>query len=260
MTGVFRRKTMELGLTGKVAIVTGAGSQIGFGKAISLSLAREGCYVVASDIDLEGAKKTALEIETAGQRAIALKTDITRYQEVLDMVDTTLGKFKRIDILVNNAGACTPPKPFLDMTPEEWNRDITVNLNGTIHCTRAVLPQMVAQKSGKIVSITSGVGIHGGMYVCVYAAAKAGIIAFSKGVAKEMAPYKININLVSPGIADTGFAKQAPPGLLPNAVKSIPLGRLTEPQDIANAVTFLASDAASDIVGQVLVVTGSVEP
>jgi NAD(P)-dependent dehydrogenase (short-subunit alcohol dehydrogenase family) len=260
MTRVYGRKTMELGLQGKVAIVTGAGSQIGFGRAIALSLAREGCVVVACDIDLDGARKTAAEVTAIGQRAIALKTDITRYQDALDMVDTTLGQFKRIDILVNNAGACTPPKPFLDMTQEDWNRDITINLNGTIHCTRAVLPHMVAQNSGKIVSITSGVGIHGGMYVCVYAAAKAGIIAFSKGLAKEMAPHKININQVSPGIADTGFAKQAPPDLLPNAVKSIPLGRLTEPRDIANAVTFLASDAASDMVGQVLVVTGSVEP
>ena len=251
---------MELGLKGRVAIVTGAGSQIGFGRAIALSLAREGCNVVACDIDLDGARKTALEVESIGQKALALGTDITRYQDVVDMVNSVMSAFKRVDILVNNAGASTPPKPFLDMTQEDWNRDITINLNGTIHCTRAVLPHMVDQGSGKIVSITSGVGIHGGMHVCVYAAAKAGIIAFSKGVAKEMAPYKININLVSPGIADTGFAKQAPPDLLPNAVKSIPLGRLTEPRDIANAVTFLASDAASDIVGQVLVVTGDVDP
>lgn len=251
---------MDLGLRGRVAIVTGAGSQIGFGRAIANTLAREGCDIVACDIDLEGAKKTAEQVQEIGQRAIALRTDITKYQDTLDMADTAMMELRKIDILVNNAGASTPPKPFLEMTPEDWDRDITINLKGTIHCTRAVLPHMVAQKSGKIVCITSGVGIHGGMYVCVYAAAKAGIIAFGKGIAKEMAPHKINVNLVSPGIADTGFAKQAPPDLLPNAVKSIPLGRLTEPQDIANAVAFLASNAASDIVGQVLVVTGNVEP
>jgi NAD(P)-dependent dehydrogenase (short-subunit alcohol dehydrogenase family) len=105
MTTVYGRKTMELGLQGKVAIVTGAGSQIGFGRAIALSLAREGCVVVACDIDLDGARKTASEVVAIGQKAIALRTDITRYQEALDMVDTTLGQFKRIDILVNNAGA-----------------------------------------------------------------------------------------------------------------------------------------------------------
>jgi NAD(P)-dependent dehydrogenase (short-subunit alcohol dehydrogenase family) len=251
---------MDYRLKGKVAIVTGAGSQIGFGRAIANNLAIEGCDIVVCDIDLEGAKRTAAEVEAIGQKAIALEVDITKYQDALDMVDATLGEFKKIDILVNNAGASTPPKPFLEMTPDDWNRDITINLNGTIHCTRVVLPHMISQNSGKIISITSGVGIHGGMNVCVYAAAKAGIIAFSKGLAKEMAPHNININLVSPGIADTGFAKHAPPDLLPNAVKSIPLGRLTEPQDIANAVAFFASDASSDIVGQVLVVTGDVEP
>jgi 3-oxoacyl-[acyl-carrier protein] reductase len=251
---------MELGLKGKVAVVTGAGSQIGFGKAIAMGLAKEGCDIVACDVDLEGAKKTAAEAEAIGQKALALKTDVTKYKDALDMVDATLKKFKKIDILVNNAGVCTPPKPFLKMTEEEWNRDIAVNLNGTMNCTKAVLPHMISQKSGKIISITSGAGIQGGMYTAAYSAAKAGIIAFSKGLAKEMGPNNININLVSPGIANTGFAKQAPPGLLTNAVKTIPLGRLTETQDIANAVVFLSSDAASDITGQVLIVTGSPEP
>jgi NAD(P)-dependent dehydrogenase (short-subunit alcohol dehydrogenase family) len=251
---------MELGLKGKVAVVTGCGSQIGFGKAIAVSLAKEGCNIVANDVDLEGAQKTAAEVEALGQKAIAVKADVTRYQDVLDMVNAALAKFGKIDILVNNAGVCTPPKPFLKMTEEEWDRDIAVNLKGTMLCTRAILPHMIERKSGKIVNITSGAGIHGGMYTNAYAAAKAGIIAFSKGVAKEAARNNININLVSPGIANTGFARQAPPGLLENAVKSIPLGRLTNTQDIANAVVFLASDAASDIVGQVLVVTGSVEP
>jgi 3-oxoacyl-[acyl-carrier protein] reductase len=247
---------MDLGLKGKVAIVTGAGSQIGFGKAIAMTLAKEGCNVVATDIDLEGAKKTAADVAAMGQKAIALKTDVTRYQDALDMVEATLKNFKEIDILVNNAGACTPPKPFMKMTEAEWNRDIAVNLNGTMNCTQAVLPHMIAQKYGKIVSITSGAGIQGGMFTAGYSAAKAGIIAFSKGLAREMGPNKININLVSPGIANTGFAKQAPPGLLENAVKSIPLGRLTTAQDIANAVVFFCSDVSNDITGQVLIVTG----
>lgn len=251
---------MELGLKGKVAVVTGAGSQIGFGKAIVLALAKEGCDIVACDVDLEGAKKTAAEVEGMGRKALALNTDVTKYQDVLALVEASLKEFKKIDILVNNAGACTPPKPFLKMTEEEWNRDIAVNLNGTMNCTKAVLPHLIAQKNGKIVSITSGAGIQGGMFTAAYSAAKAGIIAFSKGLAKEMGPNNININLVSPGIANTGFARQAPPGLLANAVKNIPLGRLTEARDIANAVVFLSSDAASDITGQVLIVTGSPDP
>jgi len=128
---------MELKLKGKVAVVTGAGSQIGFGKAIVMSLAKEGCDIVACDVDLEGSKKTAADVEAIGQKAIALKTDVTNNQDTIDMVDACLKKFKKIDILVNNAGACTPPKPFLKMTEDEWNRDIAVNLNGTMHCTRA---------------------------------------------------------------------------------------------------------------------------
>ncbi|HSW58229.1 MAG TPA: glucose 1-dehydrogenase [Dehalococcoidales bacterium] len=251
---------MELGLQGKVAVVTGCGSQIGFGKAIALALAREGCDIVANDIDLEGAQKTAAEVEALGQKAVALKVDVTRWEDVTAMTRAALDRFGKIDILVNNAGSCTPPKPFLKMTEDEWNRDIAVNLNGTMLCTKAILPHMNERKSGKMVNITSGAGIHGGMYTYGYAAAKAGVIAFSKGVAKEAARNNININLVSPGIANTGFARQAPPGLLENAVKSIPLGRLTDVKDIANAVVFLASDAASDIIGQILVVTGSVEP
>jgi len=251
---------MELGLKNKVALVTGAGSQIGFGKAIALSLAREGCDIVVNDIDLDGAQQTASEIKSLGRKALVIKADITSSQEVAEMVNTILHEFGRLDILVNNAGACTPPRPFLKITEDEWNRDININLNGTVHCTRAVLPHMLEKKSGKIVNITSGAGINGGFYTAAYSAAKAGVIAFTMAIAKEVAHAKINVNCVSPGIANTGFARNAPPGLLENAVKSIPTGRLTEPQDIANAVVFLASDAASQIVGQTLIVTGSVSP
>ncbi len=247
---------MELGYKGKVAIITGAGSQIGFGKAIAITLAKEGCDVIATDLDLEGARKTAAEAEALGRQALALKVDVTKMQNAVEMVETVLKKFGKIDVLVNNAGACTPPKPFMKFAEAEWNNDIAVNLNGTINCTRAVLPSMIERKSGSIVSITSGAGIQGGMFTAGYSAAKAGIIAFSKCLSRELGSSNIRFNLVSPGIANTGFAKQAPPGLLENAVKSIPLGKLTTAQDVANAVVFLASDAAGDITGQVLPVTG----
>ncbi|MBN1190824.1 MAG: glucose 1-dehydrogenase [Dehalococcoidales bacterium] len=252
---------METGLKDKVALVTGAGSQIGFGKAIAEALAREGCHVLVNDIDLEGARQTAREIEALGRRSLAIKADVTSAREVDGMFRQATAAFGGIDILVNNAGACTPPKAFLEMTEEEWNSDININLNGTMHCTRAAASHMIARrKGGKIVNLVSGAGINGGFHTAAYAAAKAGIIAFSMGIAKELAPEKINVNNVSPGPAITGFARNAPPGMLENFAKTIPIGRLTEPGDIAGAVVFLASDAAGDIVGQTLVVTGSVSP
>jgi 3-oxoacyl-[acyl-carrier protein] reductase len=251
---------MELGLKGKIALVTGAGSQIGFGKAIALQLAKEGCDVIINDLDLEGARQTAAEVEKLGRKSLAIKGDVTSTADWDAMVKQILDKFGRIDILVNNAGGCTPPRPFLQMTDKDWEFDINVNLKSTRNGTKTVLPLMIKQKSGKIVNITSGAGIHGGMFTAGYAAAKAGIIAFSMGVAKEAAPEGININCVSPGVANTGFAKNAPPGLIENFPKTLPIKRLTTPQDIANAVTFLVSDAASDIVGQVLVVSGGVSP
>jgi NAD(P)-dependent dehydrogenase (short-subunit alcohol dehydrogenase family) len=231
---------VELGLKGKVALVTGAGSQIGFGRAIAIALAKDGCAVGVNDLYLEGAEQTAADIDK--------------------MVTAAMIKFGHIDILVNNAGGCTPPKPFLQMTDKDWEFDIAVNLTSTRNGTRALLPHMIERKSGKIVNVTSGAGIHGGMFTAGYAAAKAGIIAFSKCIAKESAADGINVNCVSPGIADTGFAKNAPPGLLENAKKSLPLHRLTTPEDIANAVVFLVSDAASDMIGQVLIITGDVNP
>jgi NAD(P)-dependent dehydrogenase (short-subunit alcohol dehydrogenase family) len=144
------------------------------------------------------------------------------------------------------------------MTEDNWEFDINVNLRGVLNCTRAVLPGMIERKYGKIVNLISGAGLNGGAMTAVYSAAKGGIYSFSMALAKEMAPNGININCVSPGPAITGFAKNAPPGMLETFAKSIPLGRLTEPQDVANAVAFLASDVSSDIVGQALIVTGNV--
>ena len=241
---------------GRVAIVTGAGSQIGFGRAIALALARSGCDIVVSDIDLEGAGQTAIEIESMGRKAMSVKTDVSRNTEAMAMAAAALDRFGRIDILVNNAGACTPPKQFLDMTEDECDRDIDVNLKGVMNCTRAVLPHMLKSRYGKIVNISSGAGIEGGAITPVYAAAKAGVIAFTKSIAKAVASDGVNVNSVAPGLANTGFARQAPPGMLEGFKKHIPLGRLTEPQDVANTVAFLTSDASSDIVGQTISVDG----
>src|SRR4030042_4373721 len=155
---------MELDLKGKVALVTGAGSQIGFGKAIALQLAKEGCDVIINDLDLEGAKKTSAEVEKLGRKSMAIKADVTSVAEWDTMVKKVVEKFGRIDILVNNAGGCTPPRPFLQMTDKDWDFDINVNLKSTRNGTKTVLPIMINQKSGKIVNITSGAGIHGGFF------------------------------------------------------------------------------------------------
>jgi NAD(P)-dependent dehydrogenase (short-subunit alcohol dehydrogenase family) len=251
---------MELGLKGKVALVTGAGSQVGFGKAIALQLAREGCAVVINDLDLDGARKTAAEVEKLGQKSLAIKADVTSAPAWEDMVKQVRDEFGRIDILVNNAGGSSRFKPFLETTDEEWDFDMSVNLVSTRYGMKSVLPHMYRQKSGKVVNITSGAGITGGMGLPGYAAAKAGIIALTLAVCKEAAPEGVNINCVSPGPANTGFAKNAPPGMLENFPKTLPVKRLTTTQDVANAVTFLVSDAASDIVGQVLIVSGGPMP
>jgi 3-oxoacyl-[acyl-carrier protein] reductase len=251
---------MELGLKGKIALVTGAGSQIGFGKAIALQLAREGCDVIINDLDLDGAKKTAAEVEKLGRKSLAIKADVTSGTEWETMVKQVLDKFGRIDILVNNAGGCSPFKPFIQMTDKDWDFDININLRSTRNGMKAILPQMIKQKSGKIVNITSGAAYNGGMFTSGYATAKAGVISLTMAVAKDAGPDGINVNCVSPGPANTGFAKNAPPGMLENFPKTLPIRRLTTTQDVANAVTFLVSDAASDIVGQVIIVSGGVSP
>jgi len=247
---------MELGLKGKVAIVTGAGSPIGFGKAIALNLAKEGCDIVVADIDLKSAENTASDVKVLRRKAVAVKVDITNSAEVKNMVKVALEQFKRIDILVNNAGASSSFKPFVEKGEEDWDLDINVNLKGVLRCTSAVLPHMISQKSGKIINISSGAGKMGSPGVVTYGAAKAGIIAFSRGLAREVAPLGVLVNVVCPGVSNTGFGKNAPQGALENVAANTPVRRLTEPQDIGTMVTFLCSEVTNDICGQAISVDG----
>jgi len=249
---------MELGLEGKVALVTGAGSPVGFGRGIALILAKHGCKVVVNDIDLDGVRKTAGEIEALGRQALAIKADVTKVAEVKDMVRKALDRFGRIDILVNNAGRTTTPTPFWETTEENWEIVFNLNIYGVFHCTKAVLPQMIERKSGKIINITSGAGISG-MPRCVhYGASKAAIIAFTRGLSKEVIKHGINVNAVAPGVGDTNFLKTGnfPPGELDRAVATVPTGRATTPDDVGNMVAYLASDLAGQIVGQTYLVDG----
>ncbi|OGO08082.1 MAG: hypothetical protein A2Y92_03140, partial [Chloroflexi bacterium RBG_13_57_8] len=171
-------------------------------------------------------------------------------------VEKTLKKFGKIDILVNNAGAGSPPKPFIETTEDEWDRDISINLKGMLNCTKAVLPHMIERKRGKIINISSMGGKNGGPNSTVYCAAKAAEINFTKGLAIEVAPLGIIVNSVAPGVGLTNFVKNAPPGALDGFIEKIPAGRTTTPEDIAGAVAYFASDISSDVVGQTLSVDG----
>ena len=247
---------MELGLKEKVALVTGAGSQVGFGKGIALALAGEGCNVVVTDIDIEGAQKTATEVEALGVKSVALKADITNGDEVNKMVSEALVAFGRIDILVNNAGS-PAPSPFAATTEKHWDINIGTSLKGTWYCTRAVISQMIERKKGKIINISSAAAMSG-KGGALYSAAKTGIIGMTKSLATEVGPSGINVNCIAPGMGDTGFQVivKASPEMKEGYTRMVPMRRLTMPEDIANMTVFLASDAAIDITGQTFFVDG----
>jgi 3-oxoacyl-[acyl-carrier protein] reductase len=247
---------MDLGLRDKVALVTGAGSQKGFGKGIALLLAKEGCDIIAADIDLAGVKQTAAEITALGRQAMAVQADVTKPAEVDQMVKSALAKFSRIDILVNNAGATSPNKPFWEKTEADWDMDINLNLKGTMNCTKAVIGQMLTRKSGKIVSISSVAAKLGAPFSSSYAAAKAGVVGLTKSLALETAHLGINVNCIAPGLGLTNFVKNDPPSFLEDLRKHTPSNRLNTPEDIANMVAFLVSDVSRNVVGQTFSVDG----
>ena len=247
---------MDLNLTGKVALVTGAGSQIGMGKAVALTLAKEGCDVIVTDIDQEGLEKTAAKVKATGRKVITIKANVTKKADVEEMVATALGKFQKIDILINAAGAGTPDKPFLEKTEEDWDADINLNLKGVLYCTKAVLPQMMQRKWGKIVNISSCASKLSSPSVSTYAAAKTGVIGFTRALAGEVAGAGINVNAVSPGVTMTNFLSNVDPEQLKSYISTIPTGKANTAQDIANMVVFLASDVSANIVGQNFSVDG----
>lgn len=248
---------MDLGLKDKVAVVTGAGSQKGFGKATALTLAKEGCHIVVADIDLEGAKQTCAEIKTLGRKAIAIKVDVTKSTDVDAMVKKAIDEFGKIDILAAIAGATTPPKFFIDKSEVEWDKDLNLNLRGVLNCCKAVLPQMLVRKSGKIITIASVNVKKGFPTTSIYAAAKAGVVGFTQVLANEVASSGINVNCIAPGLGLTNFIPEScSPGELEAIIRGIPNKRATSPQDIANTVVFLASDVSGDIVGQTISVDG----
>lgn len=244
-------------LEDKVAIVTGAAGAIG--RRIALSLASEGAIVNIVDIDFEGAKKVVSEISGSHGKAKAIKTDVSRNEDVKIMAQTILDEYGAIDILVNNAGVsdagvCDPEKGslFRDITEELWDHIIAINLKGVFNCSQAVINHMIDRKSGKIVNIASICGINGCTSQGAYSAAKGGIIAFTKALAKEVASYRVNVNCISPGVIENPWIIERKERLQ-RKYQQIRLGK---PEDIADMVIFLVSDKSSFIIGQNYAVCG----
>jgi len=260
---------MDLNLAGKSVIVTGGGSNIG--RAVSLAFAREGSRVAIADVDEAQARKVAGEAERLGAKAaVAVRTDVTKWESVQAMVKDVETRFGGVDVLVNNVG-WTLDRLFVEKTREEWEKEVQLNLWGMINCTRAVLDGMIAKKAGAIVSMGSDAGRMGEFREGVYAACKAGVIALSKSLAREVGRHGIRLNVVCPGMTmpdseeDVGglsmWAAEVnkqwqTPEMKARIAKVYPLRRVARPDDITGAVLFLASDAAGFVTGQTLSVSG----
>jgi 3-oxoacyl-[acyl-carrier protein] reductase len=237
----------------KVAVITGGGQ--GIGETIALDLAGAGSDIVAADVNLEAAQDTAAKAESAGVSALALNVDVSDPAAVKAMVDAAMEKYGRIDYLVNNAGI-TRDNLMMRMDDDAWKMVIDINLNGTYFCSKAVIRPMMKQRFGRIVNISSVVGAMGNMGQTNYAASKAGVVGFTKALAREVASRSITVNAVAPGYIQTAMTDALSDKAKEDLVGLIPSQRLGTPEDVASAVNFLVSDGASYITGQVIHVNG----
>lgn len=242
-----------MSLSGKIALVTGAAQ--GIGRDIALALASDGADVAICDVNLEAAQKTAGDIESKGRKSLALKANVAASIEVTAMVDQVISSFGKIDLLVNNAGI-TRDGLILRMKDEDWDIVLSINLKGAFLCTKAALKQMTKQRSGTIINIASIVGAMGNAGQANYVASKAGLIGLTKTIAREYANRGITANAVAPGFIDTAMTQGLSENVRAELSKQIPMGKLGTPEDVANAVRFLASPWASYITGQVIHVNG----
>ena len=237
-------------LKGKSAVVTGAGQ--GIGEGIAKVLASEGAEILVADLNLENAEKVAEGINDDGGKAVAFKCDVSKKDEVDEVIEKAVSEFGKLDILVNNAGIY-PMKPFLEMTEEDWDKVINVNLKSTFLCTQAAALKMA--EGSKIVTISSIAAFVGFEGLAHYCATKGGINASVRAIALELAKKKINVNAVAPGAIETPGAAAAEE-IMKQTIAMIPAARMGQPEDIANAVAFLVSDKADYITGQTLIVDG----
>lgn len=243
-----------MNLTGKVALVTGASR--GIGQATAIELAKAGADIVVNFIGSETvAQETVEAIEALGRKVIKIKADVGNAEEVQAMVDEAVATFGHIDILVNNAGI-TRDGLLIRMKDSDWDDVLNINLKGVYLVSKAVAKIMVKQRSGRIINMTSVSGVTGNVGQANYAAAKAGVIGFTKTCAKELAARGITVNAVAPGFIETAMTDVLPEKIKEGIAATVPFGRMGQPEEIASVVTFLASDFASYITGQVLNVDG----
>lgn len=245
-------------LKNKVAIITGA--RRGMGRTHALALAKAGAKVVVSDISQEECESVVEEIKKAGGEGLAVKCDVSIKKEVEEMVQKTVEKFGKVDILVNNAGICQF-KPFLELTEEEWDRTLNINLKGYFLCSQAAAKEMVKQRSGVILNIASiamgqvGVGFSA---ISHYCASKGGIVAMTEAMALELAPHNIRVNAISPGAIETPMVDplKTDPKMMEGILARVPLQRMGQPEEVSNLVLFLASDTSSYMTGSTVVIDG----
>jgi len=241
------------GLKDKVALVTGGAN--GIGKAIVMELAHQGCHVAVADVDLDGAQNVANEVESVGRKSVAIKADISNVDDVKSMINKTIEAFETIHVLVNNAGI-TRDNLLMRMKEDEWDSVLRINLKGAFLCTQNVIRSMMKNKFGKIINISSVIGMMGNAGQANYAASKAGLIGFTKSVAKEVSSKNIQVNAIAPGFIETEMTRDLPQDVKDLYLANIPARRAGSPGDVARVVTFLASSASDYITGQVIRVDG----
>jgi meso-butanediol dehydrogenase/(S,S)-butanediol dehydrogenase/diacetyl reductase len=271
-------------LTDKVAIVTGAGRQGGIGAAVAHRLAQDGAHVVVGDIcappselphagsgQWDELQAIAEELQSMGVGVLPVRVDVTDAASVQGMVEQTRKTFGRLDILVNNAGAAIGPAPVVQMAEEAWRRTLEINATGTFLCCKQALPLMIgAERGGRVINMSSLAAVKPKPYVSAYAAAKAAIVALTRSLAQEVAPFGITVNAVLPGDVDTALKQwglqleaaanqQSYEEVLAAAIAKVPLGRFASPKDVADLVAFLASDEAGFITGQAYNLSGGRE-
>jgi 3-oxoacyl-[acyl-carrier protein] reductase len=235
-------------------MVTGGGR--GIGKAIALRLASDGADIVIPDIDLDAGKSAAAEVEALGRQALAVRTDVSSKEQVQAMVAATLEKFGRVDILINNAGILGPNRPVVEIEEEEWDRVLAINLKGAFLCSQAVIPHMVTQGWGRIVSMSSVAGKEGNPNMAPYNVSKIGIIGLTKSLGKELAKTGVTVNCVAPTMIETELIDNVSEETMKMLLAKIPMGRIGKPHEVAALMSFLVSEEAGFITGQCYNLTG----